>query len=340
MAFQHVARMARRVLDSVGDPPHSLLFQQGMLVTVVSFAALLIHGEWLEELDMYCLNRIDLRNLSQDHQDWARCETTFYSTALQDKPLPQRFHPWLYNKLRRAVYVYAAFGLWLMSRAVWFIFQNERVEAALRDFQEHVHRDDKETRWGKRYMMAHMLLHNGTLGLYIRECAIAVFFLVVDTILIAFVLLTYNPWAIKIHIGDRNILDPNDLATTSFPTLTWCDVGQETGRLEGTYSYNCEVAANNTYQILMVFLAAALFVNLLKTVAAVVHCLLMANLPIWRQRVLGTQVVLPTSRTLDLYHLGHYTTLRGFRTAIREEVRERLDKVVLRQELHPATYHG
>ena len=306
-----------------------------MLVTIVWFTALLTEGEWLEQNDMHCLHRFDLGLLSQDHQDWARCEHNFYSTALKDKPLPQRLHPWLYNKLRMSVHVYAAIALFIFSHAVWLIFQNEWVLVAMKDFNKRVSKNDEETRWRKRIMMSEMLQHNCSLGLYVGCLALASFFLVVDVIMMACVLLTFNPWAIKVHLGKRNILDPSDLAITSFPPLTWCDVGQETGRLEGTYSYNCEVAANNTYVLLVVVLATSLAALLLKTVVAMVH-LLVINVPSWRRRALGTKVTLPTARTMDLYYLGHYTTLRGFRLAIREEVRKRKEKGMLRLERCPA----
>ncbi|XP_063868755.1 uncharacterized protein LOC135104922 isoform X2 [Scylla paramamosain] len=216
--------------------------------------------------------------------------------------------------------------------------QNERVVKARRDFQGHVHRNDSATRWKKRQAMAEILRHNGSLGLYAGDVALALFFLVLDTILLACVLLTYNPWSIKVHLGKRNILDSSDVAITSFPPLTWCDVSQETGRLEGTYSYNCEVAANNTYVLIAVFLANSLTSMLLKTMMAVFHCVLVINMPFWRRRALGIKVELPTDRTIDLYHLGHYTTLRGFRTAFRKEVRGQQDMKIMQQERLPAIY--
>lgn len=338
-SLRRLAQEARRVIDKCSVQNHPLLFQHGMLVAVVCFTALVTNGEWLEQNDMYCLRRIDLEELSQDHQDWGRCERNFYSTALQNQSLPHLFHPWLYNKLRMSVHVYAAIGLLFISQGVWLIFQNERAVKARRDFQGCVHRNDSATRWRKRQTMAEMLQHNGSLGLYAGNVAIALFFLVLDIILLACVLLTYNPWSIKVHLGKRNILDPRDIAIISFPPLTWCDVSQETGRLEGTYSYNCEVAANNTYVLIAVFLAASLTSMLLKTVMAVLHCVLVINMPFWRRGALGIKKELPTDRTIDLYYLGHYTTLRGFRTAFRKEVRGRQDRKVIEHERPPAIYH-
>lgn len=328
-------RTARRFIDKCEAPTHRLLFEHGMLGAVVICGELLTDGEWLEEHDMHCIRRLDLGELTQDHLDWARCELNFYSTALLDKPSAQRFHPWLYNKLRMAVHVYATLGLLLLGYAVWLTFQNEWVVAALRDFRGRVHTWDKVTRWGKRLGVAEMLRHNTSLGLYAADIAVTLYFAVVDSILMMCVLLTFDPWTIKLQLGERDILDPSDVAVTSFPPLAWCDVSQETGRLEGTYSYNCEVAANNTYVQLVVFLAAALTSMWIKTMAALLRCLLMALVPPWRRAMLGTPVALSTGRTMDMCLLGRYTTLRGFRVSLREEVRERQGKRVMKRELFP-----
>lgn len=333
--MKRLLNATRRVLKKCWAPVPPLLFQHGILGAVVIFTELITDGEWLEEHDMYCIRRLDLEELSSDHQDWARCEHNFYSTALQDKPSSQRFHPWLYNKLRMSVHVYATMGILLLGRAVWLIFQNEKVVAALEEFEGRVPTWDKETRWRKRGAIATLLRNNSSLEMYAVQVALAFYFSVVDMILLARVLLTFDPWAIKQHLGDRDILDPDDLAVTSFPPLTWCDVSQETGRLEGTYSYNCEVAANNTYVLLVEFLALSLAFMLIKSLAALFHCLLVAPVSAWRRSVLGTPVALPTCRAVDACQLGRYTSFRVYRLALRDEVRKRLGKEALKKELCP-----
>lgn len=334
--LRRLAEEALRLIKKCSTQDHPLLFQYGLLVAVVCVTALITNGEWLEHHDMYCLRRIDMEELSQDHQDWGRCERNFYSTAILDEPRPHERHPWLYNKMRMNVHVFAAVGLLLISRGVCLIFQNERVVDAVRDFRGRVHTTSSATRWKKRQAVADMLRHNGALGLYATDAALTVFFLVVNTMLLAFVLLTYDPWTVKLHLGHRDILDPGDVAITAFPPLAWCDVSQETGRLEGTYSYNCEVAANDTYALIAVFLAASLAFTLLKTLIALLHCVLVTNVPAWRRGALGTKLALPTARTTDLYHLARYTTLTTFRAAFTHDVRRQNHKKVMQQERVPA----
>lgn len=322
----HIVSAVRGILAKCSLPVSPLLYQHFMLGALVIFTELVTDGEFLDQYDMYCLRRLDMGELSSDHQDWARCEQNFYSTALRDKQPSQRLHPWLYNKLRMSVHVYTTTGLLLLGYGVWLTFQSETVVAALRDFRGPVPSWDKETRRVKRRVMEELLRHNGSLGLFAADVAVTLYFAVVDTILMVCVLLTFNPWAVMHQLGERDILDPDDVAVTSFPSLTWCDVSRETGRLEGVYNYNCEVAANNTYVLLVVFLAAALAATLLKTLTALFHCLLVVFVPAWRREVLGTPVALPTGRTVDMCHLRRYTTLRGYRAALREEVRKRLGR--------------
>lgn len=325
-----IVNEAQRIFAKGSQPVHPLLYQHFLLGALVIFTELLTEGEWLEQHDMYCLRRLDMGELSPDHQDWARCEQNFYSTALRDKPQSQRLHPWLYNKLRMSVHVYTTIGLLLLGYGVWLTFQSEMVLAALQDFRGPVPSWDKKTRRVKRRAMEELLRHNRSLGLYAADVAVTLYFTVVDTILMACMLMNFDPWAIMQHLGERDILNPDDVTVTSFPALTWCDVSRDTGRFEGTYNYNCEVAANNTYVLLVVFLAIALAATLLKTLVTLFHYMLVVCVPSWRREVLGTPVPLPTGRTVDICHLRHYTTLRGYRAALREEVKKRLGKNVFK----------